>query len=159
MTERKPQNAAGTRSFLDTFKTRSLKPKRATIEADLRAIQNGEARTVSCFLRNPDAQPNRFRQGSLHLTADDATWHPFWKNRDETIALDSPLQSFRVRPRDPSTDRNIKSGGIFRPEGLLSWAGFSVLQCVTSTEVFELAVPTVDLPLVTFFLERKQRHA
>jgi len=157
MTDGKTPRAAGTRTFLDVLKALGRKPSAARAEEDLRALRNGEARLVACLLfGSVEPYPSRFSNGSLRLSGNEATWRRFG-NRGDVISISEPIESFKVRSRDPSIDRGIKSGGLFRPDGPLGWMGFSVLVCTTAGGTLELAVPNIDLPLVTDFLERKRR--
>ncbi|OJV60718.1 MAG: hypothetical protein BGO38_10070 [Cellulomonas sp. 73-145] len=108
--------------------------------SDRAAVAAGEARTVSCFLRADfDGYPRRSRQGLLWLQRPAATWRPFWSVRRRGLQLPNDATVMDVREPDPA-EWNVKSD-LFR-----------VIIARTPGGVLEMAVPTVDVPLVKAFL-------
>jgi hypothetical protein len=147
--------AAGTRGFWAVIKSFGRPPNQSRSLADIDAVGRGEARSVSCMLRGSfGTYPRRFQQGELQLRADGATWRRSWGLARASARIDDQIDSIEVRRRDPSSDWNIKSGGLYRPGGLLRASGFSVIACSTPRGRLELAVPTADVPLVESFLSR-----
>lgn len=62
----------------------------------------------------------------------------------------------RVRPRDPATDRRIRSDGNYRPGGPLGFAGSSVVAAETASGLLEFGVPNPDVPLVLAYFQRQR---
>lgn len=94
---------------------------------------------MSCFLRAEfDHYPRRSRQGVLWLQRPAATWRPSWSIRRR--ALELPLDATVMGVREPDRAQwNVKSD-LFR-----------VVAARTTAGVLEMAVPTVDVPLVEAF--------
>jgi hypothetical protein len=153
-TFRKPRKrlrrAAGTRNGWDLLKAGFRPPKEAASRADIEAIERGEGRRTACFFRGTyEPYPRKFIYRKLDLTSTGVTLRPLWftPNR-EPLPVDQSVTAVHTRPRNPSTDRRIKSSGNYRPDGALGWAGFSVVVCETPKGQLEFAVPNPDVPLV-----------
>ncbi len=94
----------------------------------------------------------------LELARGAAEWRPYrWTFRRAAVPVDQRVLSANTRPRHARSDWNIKSSGVHKPDGLLPSSGFTVLVCTTETGWFELAVPTLDVPLVASFINQNNR--
>src|SRR5437867_13217499 len=112
---RRPPNAAGTYGFFDVLRHPSRIVRPATPnegQPDFEALRHGEARTVGCFLRGTvDPYPRRLRQGWLELSAEGATWKPFWGLRRAPLPIAVPIVSVTTRPADDREPLRVKKGG------------------------------------------------
>lgn len=140
---RKARRAAGTQSFTDLL----LHPSRLIeqlagnaryrAEADVVALNAGEAREVTAFVR--DGQ--RFRQGSLILdpaASSSAVWRPFrvLSRAGEDVALVAPFHVHGAGPvAGPGSEAVDK--GMFR-----------LLSLQAADRYWELAIPAADVALV-----------
>jgi hypothetical protein len=81
----------------------------------------------------------------------------FIPDRD-TIEITDPVTAAYRRPRDPATDRKIRSTGNYRAGKPLEFAGSTVVVCETPRGKLEYAVPNPDVPLVIqyFALHRRK---
>jgi hypothetical protein len=122
--------------------------------ADIAAVQAGEARKVSCFLRgSSDPFPRRLKQGVLYISAPEAHWVPFWSLRRPRLPITIGARSVRTRPAD-YREPNVKQGGI-----ALHGVEVPVFMVVTRTtdtsdadETVDFVVPAADAPLVASYL-------
>jgi hypothetical protein len=150
--EPKPQRSAGTRTLRDVLKALFRRPTSAQVQSDLDALQLGESRSVSCFLRASfGPYPRRVRQGMLDLTKSSAEWRPFWSLRRRPLQLVLRVESISVRPPGPA-EWNVKKGG--NAFGVVPVPRFVTIVCKTGEGTVELTVVDVDVPLVTRFFER-----
>ncbi|MGW9375525.1 hypothetical protein ACWGVR_36595 [Streptomyces xanthophaeus] len=141
--ERKARRAAGTQSFTDLLRHPSRLVEQLTgearhrAEADVAALNAGEAREVAAFVRDGHG----FRQGSLILDPA-AVWPVVWRpfrvlgRPGEDVALVAP---FHVHGAGPAA-------------GTGSWAvekaAFRLLSLQAADRYWELAVPATDVALV-----------
>jgi hypothetical protein len=114
---------------------------------DIAALQRGEARLVSCYLRNPPGSGWRGRwprqgQGTLELSATQVSWRPFLGLGRRARVLDIGGVT-QVRPADWSDQRFGVPGNPHL---------FSLVRCAAPDGRLDLLVPTADLPLVTWRL-------
>jgi hypothetical protein len=149
----KPRKSVGTYSFTDLlfnprlafavlFTDRAVDQGNA---ADVAAVQEGEARRVSCYLRGSSAPyPRRLRQGDLDVSRDAAHWTPFWGVRRRPVPV--YVGSALIRSRRP--DR--REWNVGRPE-LFVVITRAVGADGTRPET-DLVVPAADAPLVTGYL-------
>ncbi|WP_329391607.1 hypothetical protein OG625_40375 (plasmid) [Streptomyces sp. NBC_01351] len=141
--ERGVRRAAGTQSFTDLLRH----PKRIVghftaeaqgrAEADIAALNAGEARAVSAFTRDG----SRFRQGILILdpaAPSPVVWLPFrlFRRSGESIALLAP---FHVHGAGPVTDPGSHT---------IDKNQFRLLSIQDADQYWEIAIPTIDVPLV-----------
>ncbi|MGW2016801.1 hypothetical protein [Streptomyces sp. NPDC001927] len=137
------RRAAGTQSFTDLL----LQPSRLIeqftgaarhrTEADVTALNAGEAREVSAFVRDA----HRFRQGSLILdpaAASPVVWRPFrvLRSSGEDVALVAP---FHVHGAGP-----VAGPG----SGAVDKGVFRLLSLQAADRYWELAVAATDVDLV-----------
>lgn len=114
-------------------------PSAERAHSDRLAVAAGEGRTVSCFLRADfDDFPRRSRQGVLWLQGPTATWRPFWSTRRRGLRL--PTDATVIGVREPDRAQWNVKGDLFR-----------VIIARTPGGILEIAVPTVDVPLVKEF--------
>ena len=154
----KPPNAAGTYSFTGIIRhpSRLLRPGgKPDNSDDVNALENGEARKVSCFLRSTeDGYPKRLSQGSLALQYGQAEWSPFWSIKREALRLDFVPSSVETRPAD-HREPNVKKGGS--AFGVIAVPSFVVITCGLNPGTVDLVVPGLDEQLVEgFFRNRMQ---
>ncbi|MBT2440149.1 hypothetical protein J7E93_08470 [Streptomyces sp. ISL-36] len=140
---RKLRRAAGTQTFSDLLRHPSrlvgqfTGDARHRAEADLVALNAGEAREVTAFARDG----HRFRQGSLILdpaAASPVVWLPFrvlGRSR-EGVALVAPFHVHGVGPVAGRGSQGISKGQ------------FRLLSLQAADRHWELAIPAVDVPLV-----------
>jgi hypothetical protein len=141
--------AAGTRTAWDVLRSGFRTPSPERSADDLRAVQAGEGRTVSCFLRaDYGPYPRRKRQGMLEVRSPVARWRPFWSIRRPAIDLALSVTGVTVRNPDKS-EWNLKKGGTFL--GVVPVPRFQVVVCRTSDGTVEFAVPSTDAELVASF--------
>jgi hypothetical protein len=150
----KPRKSVGTYSFTDLlFNPRILFMERAVDQvqsADLAAVQGGETRRVSCFLRGSSAPyPRRLRQGSLDISTGVARWTPFWSVRRRPVPVYVVPTHIRTR-RPDRREWNVGRTDVF-----------VVITCVVdahgSRQETDLVVPAADAPLVTAYLNGVHR--
>jgi hypothetical protein len=151
----KPRKSVGTYSFSDVLLNRRiLSTDRAQGNAaDIAAVQGGETRRVSCFLRGSSAPyPGRLRQGDLDISRDAAQWTPFWSVRRRPVPVHVEPAFIRIRTR--RLDR--REWNVGRPDV------FVVITCVLgpdeSRQETDLVVPAADAPLVTAYLNGWPGH-
>jgi hypothetical protein len=152
----KPPNASGTYSFTGIIRhpSRLLRPGgKLDSSDDINALDKGEARRVSCFLRcSEDGFPKRLSQGSLTLQIGQAEWSPFWSIRRAPLSLDFVPSRVEARPAD-HREPNVKKGGT--AFGAIAVPSFVVITCGLNSGTVDLVVPGVDEQLVeTFFRNR-----
>lgn len=116
-----------------------LRPAPTHTVEDWLSLVAGEPRTVACFLRADfGLYPRRLRQGTLLLSASSPVWRPYWSMRRADLELPSIVA--RMSVREPGRrERNVKS-----------WL-FQVVVCTTLQGTLEIAVPRVDVPVVTTY--------
>ncbi|GGY08267.1 hypothetical protein GCM10010299_09410 [Streptomyces tanashiensis] len=140
---RKVQRAAGTQSFTDLLRLPSRLIEqlsgdaRHRAEADVVALNAGEAREVSAFVRDG----SRFRQGALVLdpaAASVAVWRPLrvLGSSGEGVALVAP---FHVHGAGP-----VAGPG----SGAVDKGMFRLLSVQAADRYWELAIPATDVALV-----------
>jgi hypothetical protein len=153
-----PPNADGTYSFTGIIRhpSRLLRPGgRCDNSDDASALQNGEARKVSCFLRSTeDGYPKRLNQGSLILQNGQAEWSPFWGIKREALRLDFVPSSVETRPAD-HREPNIKKGGSAL--GVIAVPSFIVITCGLNSGTVDLVVPGLDEQLVEAFFRKRMQ--
>jgi hypothetical protein len=153
----KPRKSVGTYSFIDVLlNPRILTTDRAVDQgnaADIAAVQGGETRRVSCFLRGSSAPyPRRLRQGDLDISRDAAQWTPFWsvRRRPVPVRVEPAFSRIRTRRLD-RREWNVGRADIF-----------VVITCVLgpneSRQETDLVVPAADAPLVTAYLNGWPGH-
>ncbi|MEV4937607.1 hypothetical protein [Streptomyces zaomyceticus] len=137
------RRAAGTLTFTDLLRhpgrliEQFTEVARPRAEADVAALNAGEAREVSAFARDG----RRFRQGSLILdpaAASPVVWQPFrvLGGTGEGIALIAPFHVHGAGPvAGPGSEAVDK--GLFR-----------LLSLQAADRHWELAVPSADVALV-----------
>jgi hypothetical protein len=148
------RRSAGTMMPLDLVRNRMRAPSRASMAADIEAVDRGEGRTIACMFRGTyGAYPRRFKAKMLEVTTGALALRPFWcsLNRKHLPITESVL-SAKVRPRDFKTDWNIKATGVYAAGSRLEWAGCEVVSCQTSVGTLEFAVPRPDVPLMLHVL-------
>ena len=146
--ERKPPRSAGTRTMSDVLKALFRRPTAGQVQGDAAALQLGEGRRVTCFLRASfGPYPRRVRHGVLDLTASSAKWRPFWSLRRRPLNLELHVESISVRPPGPA-EWNVKKGGNV---GFVRIPQFLTIVCKTTEGTAELTVANIDVPLVTGF--------
>jgi hypothetical protein len=152
----KPPNASGTYGFTGVIRhpSRILRPGRTNISNDdVNALEHGESRRVSCFLRGTqDGFPKRLRQGSLTLQPGQADWSPFWSIRREALLLDFIPSRIETRPAD-HREPNVKKGG--KSLGVVVVPSFVVVTCMLESGNIDLVVPGVDEELVERFFRKR----
>lgn len=157
--KKKPPNASGTYGFKGVLRhpSRLLRPGGASsVSDDVAAVDRGEARRVSCFLRSTEVGlPKRLRQGTLTLQNGQAEWSPFWSFRREALRLEFVPSKVEARPAD-RREPNVKKGG--KAVDLITVPSFIVIRCVVLSGNVDLVVPGVDQQLVEgFFRSRIQQ--
>lgn len=151
----RPNRSAGTTYPIDVLRNRFRGPSRAAVDADIRAIDNGEARRIACQFRGTyGSYPRRFRQHMADLTPKGLVIQPFWYSRRRPIYIEEQILSAEVRSRNLRTDWNVRTTGAYARGGILEWAGFEVIHCGTELGSIELAVPRPDVPLLLHYLNR-----
>jgi hypothetical protein len=149
----RPPKAAGTYGMLDMLRQPSrlgrIPPAPDASRRDIAALERGEARLVSCYLRNPPGSGWRGRwprqgQGGLELSATQVSWRPFVGLGRKARVLDIGGVTL-VRPADWSDQRLGVPGNPHL---------FSLVRCATPDGRLDLLVPTADLPLVTLHRQR-----
>jgi hypothetical protein len=141
--------AAGTRTAWDALRSGFRFPSPVRSADDLRAVQAGDSRTISCFLRaDHGPYPRRKRQGLLELRSPIARWRPFWSIRRPAVDLTLTVTGLTVRDPDQA-DGAVKKGGTFL--GLVPVPGFQVVVCTTPDGIIEFTVPSTDAELVSTF--------
>ncbi|WP_158710434.1 hypothetical protein [Streptomyces flavochromogenes] len=146
---RKARRAAGTQSFTDLLRhpgrliEQLAGDARQRAEADVAAVDTGEAREVSAFVRDG----NRFRQGALILdpaAARSVVWRPFrvFGGSGEDVALVAP---FHVHGAGP-----VAGPG----SAVVDRGAFRLLSLQAADRYWELAVPAADVALVRAALLR-----
>jgi hypothetical protein len=120
---------------------------------DIDSLLVGESQNVNNFLRGDFGNyPRRLRQGTLTLSPNSASWEPFQRLNQQSIALGEKVLSVTSRPAD-EREPNIKKGG--RAIGVLVVPRFFVVTCKTKSGEIDLVVPSVDEPLVAMFFRKK----
>jgi hypothetical protein len=147
MPRSRPPRAVGSYGLLDIVRQPSrlgqLPPAPDLSRRDIAALERGEARLVSCFVRNPPGIRRRGpRLGGLELSATTVSWWPFFSVRRAGRMLDIGGVTL-VRPAEPSDQRFGVPGNLHL---------FSLVRCATPAGPLDLLVPTADLPLVTWRL-------
>jgi hypothetical protein len=154
---RRLSNSAGTYDFIGVLRRPSQMFKRPSPEqglGDLEAVQRGETRKVSCFLRGSFAPyPHRLRQGTLYLSAVHAQWKPFWSLRRSPQLITGPVLSVTTRPAD-HREPNVKQGG----SGLVNVPSFTVITCQMTAGAIDLVVPSADDYLMTSYFKSASRE-
>jgi hypothetical protein len=150
------RRAAGTRTGLQAALAGFRPPSAAAARADLQALERGEPRAVACFFRgSAELYPGRFVFRELVLAPGRLTLRPWWFTPDrKVICVVEDVLSAHVRPRNPDTDRRIRSTGNYRPGRPLGYAGSSVVVGQTAGGWLEFGVPNPDVPLVLAYLQR-----
>jgi hypothetical protein len=159
----KPRKSAGTYSFSDLLRLTMRNPqlllaalfRDGTMDeenaADITAVQNGETRRVSCWLRGSSApHPRQLRQGVLDISRDAAQWTPFWSVRRRPVPV--PTGPALIRTRRP--DR--REWNVGRPE--ISVVITCVLYKDGSRQETDLVVSAADAPLFTGYLKGWPGH-
>ncbi|HTX81782.1 MAG TPA: hypothetical protein VME44_06355 [Streptosporangiaceae bacterium] len=161
MVSERVRRAAGTRSGWQTVLAGFRPPSAAATRADLEALERGEARAVACFFRgSAEPYPGRFVFRQLVLAPRGLTLWPLWFTPDrKVIRIGEDVLSAHVRPRNPNTDRKIRSAGNYRPGRPLGYAGSSVVLAETSNGWLEFGVPNPDVPLVLAYFQRHRTAA
>lgn len=136
-------NAAGTRGLWRVLCSVLRGPSAAEAGRDLQGLARGESRRVSCFLRPSGGK--RFRQGYLDVGPSSAVWRPFWSVKRQALSVRGPI-SEPVPPTEG--DWQIKQGWLNGQEGKWGSGGWLVIGCSSEQGPIEVAVPTVDAPLV-----------
>jgi hypothetical protein len=146
------RKSAGTYGFIGVLRHPSLMfkpPSPEQSQGDLEAVRRGEARKVSCFLRGSFAPySRRLRQGTLHLSALDVHWEPFWSVRRLPQQITGPVLSVSTRPAD-DREPNVKKGG----SSILNVPSFTVVTCHTPHGAVDLVVPEADGRLVAGYFK------
>lgn len=131
------RNAAGTKTFTDLLSSSLLRRPAEQPDEDLDGLRRGTTLFVSAFSR----RGRRFKQGRLLLQSgapDPAVWHPYrpFRGHGPGIPLSQP---YDVRTVGPVT-------------GPGSWVVkrelFQLITLRAADQLWELAVPTVDVELV-----------
>lgn len=153
---RQPRQAAGTGSALDVLGRGFRGPSPDASAADIQAIDEGTIVWMSCSVRATyGGYPRRFRQRTLHLTAEGMMLRPLWYSVPRTtFRITDTILDSGPRPHDIKTDWNLKSTGRYGERGQFSFAGFVVIACRTERGTIELAVPRPDVPLLLHYLHR-----
>jgi hypothetical protein len=131
-TERTP-TAAGTYGFLDLLRhpRYAIRPPTSSDgQSDIDAMQAGDARRASCFLRGSFGSfPRHLKQGSLTLASQGACWAPYWGFRRQPLAIEVAIESVASRPADRQ-EPNVKKGG--KLVGVVDMPAFVVVSCARS---------------------------
>jgi hypothetical protein len=151
------RRAAGTRSGWEAALAGFRPPAAAATRADLEALERGEPRAVACFFRgSAEPYPGRFVFRQLVLAQEGLTLLPLWFTPDrKVIRIGEEVLSAHVRPRNPDTDRKIRSAGNYRQGRPLGYAGSSVVVGQTAGGWLEFGVPNPDVPLVLAYFQRR----
>lgn len=111
----KPRRAGGSRSLLDVLRhpVDTVTDPSGTAESkqrsDLAALDGGESRSVSCFLRGQaEGLPRSFTQGTLTIGPTGMTWQRYWKHRRDVIPIPTLDRVVEVRRPGGPGERNIK---------------------------------------------------
>jgi hypothetical protein len=147
MPRSRPPKAVGSYGLLDIVRQPSrlgqIPPAPDLSRRDIAALERGQARRVSCFVRNPPGIRRRGpRLGGLELSATAVSWWPFFSVRRAGRTLDIGSVTL-VRPAEPSDQRFGVPANLHL---------FSLVRCATPAGPLDLLVPTADLPLVTWRL-------
>ena len=145
MSSSRNPKSVGTYGLLDVIRRPSgrIPPDPSESVLDVRAVESGETRRVSCFLRrSPGSRLARFRYGSLEISASGVAWQPFFGIRGRASALGGTGVAL-VRQAERS---DIRFGGPNNSHL------FSLVRCTTREGRMDLLVPTADVPLVTWRL-------
>lgn len=115
---------------------------------DRAALERGESRSVTCFLRgSSEPFPLTMQQGVLEVAAGKLLWRPYWSIRRPAIAIPTPVGNVNVRkPSWSHGEANIKRGK--KIIGPLRVPDFQVADASTDKGDISLAIPAVDVPLV-----------
>lgn len=152
------RKAAGTYSFTDLM----LNPVRLMLltwkgppgpeagQADIAAVQAGEARLVGCHLRGSvDPYPRRLKAGALYISAAGTYWVPFLSLHRSKLQIPFKARHVQTRPADHREPRVKHSYGTMMPR-------YMVVTCTTDPgdgdEIVDFVVPTADAPLVASYL-------
>lgn len=144
-TSEAPKAATGTRTTWEVARAGFRAPDRTLAAEDLTAVQAGDARRVACFLRL--AQQHTFRQGHLDVTLETATWTALSRFRQRPAVTVGPGEPGTRLPRRRG-DVPVKRGMFHRQDGFWGSGGWTILAGVVDNDEAEIAVPSVDLPLV-----------
>lgn len=155
---RKPlwySRSAGTFGLVGAIRNALSGPSQQAIQADIAAVDRGEARVISaCLFRGLyGAYPRRFRAMKLELLASGLVVSShWWAIPRRRFVIRESIGSANVRERNPKTDWNVRSGGMYAAGSTFQWSGSDVIICKTSLGVLEFAVPRVDVALVLHFI-------
>jgi hypothetical protein len=130
----RPRRAAGSRTLTDVLRVAARRHP-ARPETDIRDPRAGVALRVSAFAR----RDGWFRQGWLVLdpgAADPVVWQAYRARRPERLPVPGPYRVWAVT-EVAAPDRRWVKDFLFR-----------VVVLDAGAEHWELAVPTVDVPLV-----------
>jgi hypothetical protein len=130
----KPRRAGGSRTFLDILRdpvetvTDPFATGDSKRQSDLAALDGGDSRDVSCFLRGEGAGlPRAFTQGTLTIDPSGMTWRRYWRHRRDVVPIPTLDRVVEIRRPGGSGERNIKRN-LFKvveasgPEGSVDFA-------------------------------------
>jgi hypothetical protein len=137
------RKAAGTKTFTDLLSSLLLRRPAKQPDEDLDDLRQGTTLFVSVFSR----RGRRFKQGRLALqlgASDPAIWHPYRPFRGYGPGI--PLS----QPYDVQTVGPVTGPGSWAVEREL----FQLITLHAADQLWELAVPTVDIELVCMAMRR-----
>lgn len=107
----KTRRAGGSRTILDVL----LHPVDAVTDpsgkkqGDLSALDAGEARSLTCFLRgSASGLPDSFTYGILSIGPGGMTWQRYWRHRREVVRIPPLNRVVEIRRPGGQGERNIK---------------------------------------------------
>ena len=136
------RRSAGSRTALDVLRAGFRKPSEQAVAHDIAALHDGRLEhapmLVTCFIRGTGPNlPPKLTQGELLIQPNGLTWRRFWRKRAEEVALDQ--ETLHVE-----AVRDVASADTPPVKPLL----YRVVVCTQGPQTVDLAVPTVDVPLV-----------
>jgi hypothetical protein len=141
----RPRKAVGTYGFLDVLRRPALMfwPPDPSGQGDIRAVCDGGALVVSCFLRGTFAPyPARLTYGTLTLSARLATWKPYFRFPRHPLSITIEADSVTTRPVSGWREWNVKK------------ELFAVVTGTGPSGSADFVVPNADVRLVTAWLNK-----
>lgn len=139
MSQCRPPRSVGTTVLSDRVwrPTRQFPPDAAQSLGDIRAVEDGGARRLVCYLRRPEHRWHLFWQGQLLISPAGPAWRAVAGRRARDLSV---ARLLTVR------EAMWSDGGPRKPHL------FSLMRCETPEEWLELMIPTADVPLVLWSL-------
>jgi hypothetical protein len=130
----KAPRAGGSRTFLDVLRNPidTVSDRTGTAgskqQSELTALEEGQVRSVSCFLRGHAAElPEKFTQGTLTIGPNGMTWQRYWRHRKDLVEIPTLDRLVEIRRPAGPGERNIKRGlykvvAALGPDGTVEFA-------------------------------------